>query len=530
MKKNMTMVQWSMIIWWMILAPNAQARWGVGNGGDGARLQFLKAKEHASHVVMRLSPKALKQLKIDQDVIEWLEENKNALAADISQSSHVWTDEKQPTCAHTDLSPAADIIFYFDACKNSLAGFSEAAMLLVHESVHHFGISHSEGSHDFADQIAIAVYSAWHAGKIEWLHLNSTGAPESTAQHSSVWTGKEVLIFGGLTDYQNATATNSLASYSPAEDRWKTLSSQGAPKIHRHKAIWTGTQMIVYGGVSSKKRGSSISQTWHNSGAVYDPKKDQWSPIVNPYGPATISIQHPDAQAQSMVWTGEEILIWGGAEKSGNSYQAVDGAAYNPKTGKWRQLASNPSMGRRRAHTAVWTGEEMIVFGGVDLNNRYTETGASYNPSTNKWRDISQTNAPSGLDSHTAVWSGSRMIVFGGYYSSRNVIGVGGVYDPRTDSWVQIDTEIAFGRVGHSAVWTGEEMLIWGGRSRRPFITFNGVSAFNPETGAWRAVTSANAPSPRYDQTAVWIGNKMLVHGGMGDHNKVFGDGGVYYP
>ena len=37
-----------------------------------------------------------------------------------------------------------------------------------------------------------------------------------------------------------------------------------------------------------------------------------------------------------------------------------------------------------------------------------------YNPSTDSWTATSITNAPAGRSRHTAVWTGSEMIVWGG--------------------------------------------------------------------------------------------------------------------
>src|SRR5206468_5249361 len=48
------------------------------------------------------------------------------------------------------------------------------------------------------------------------------------------------------------------------------------------------------------------------------------------------------------------------------------------------------------------------------------------------WMAINTTNAPSGRELHTAVWTGSEMIVWGGQNSS--VLNTGGRYTPSTDS------------------------------------------------------------------------------------------------
>jgi hypothetical protein len=78
------------------------------------------------------------------------------------------------------------------------------------------------------------------------------------------------------------------------------------------------------------------------------------------------------------------------------------------------------------AHTAVWNGSEMIVWGGIAGINYYN-TGGRYNPSTDSWLATSTTNAPDGRFSHTAVWDDldALMIVWGGNDSS-NFFNTGG--------------------------------------------------------------------------------------------------------
>ena len=94
----------------------------------------------------------------------------------------------------------------------------------------------------------------------------------------------------------------------------------------------------------------------------------------------------------------------------------------------------------------------------------YLNTGGRYNPSTDSWTATSTTNAPAGRASHTAVWTGSEMIVWGGVRSAAGYLNTGGRYNPSTDSWTATSTTNApAGRYGHTAVWTGSEMIVWGG-------------------------------------------------------------------
>ena len=118
----------------------------------------------------------------------------------------------------------------------------------------------------------------------------------------------------------------------------------------------------------------------------------------------------------------------------------------------------------RDSHTAVWTGSEMIVWGGSGCDgNCVSNTGGRYNPSTDSWTATSITNAPEARIYHTAVWTGSEMIVWGGT-NFINYFNIGGRYNPSTDSWTATSTTNApEGRDFHTAVWTGSEMIIWGG-------------------------------------------------------------------
>ena len=100
----------------------------------------------------------------------------------------------------------------------------------------------------------------------------------------------------------------------------------------------------------------------------------------------------------------------------------------------------------------------MELIDGTDLN-----TGGRYNPSTDSWTATSTTNAPTARVGHTAVWTGSEMIVWGGD-GDIGCLNTGGRYNPSTDSWTATSTTNApAARDGHTAVWTGSEMIVWGG-------------------------------------------------------------------
>src|SRR4029077_14788499 len=101
------------------------------------------------------------------------------------------------------------------------------------------------------------------------------------------------------------------------------------------------------------------------------------------------------------------------------------GGRYNPSTDTWIATSTTNAPDARNAHTAVWTGSQMIVWGGVATSSIFS-TGGRYNPGTNSWTATSTTNAPAARFSHTAVWTGSEMIAWGGTNGGLNYLDTGG--------------------------------------------------------------------------------------------------------
>jgi N-acetylneuraminic acid mutarotase len=118
----------------------------------------------------------------------------------------------------------------------------------------------------------------------------------------------------------------------------------------------------------------------------------------------------------------------------------------------------------------------MIIWGGIDQFQAELNTGGRYNPAIDNWQDTSTTDAPEGRNAHSLVWTGSEVIVWGGL-GETDFLNNGGRYNPVIDSWtITSTTNAPVPRYNHTALWTGNDMIIWGGyaallatrRSRTP--------------------------------------------------------------
>ena len=339
-----------------------------------------------------------------------------------------------------------------------------------------------------------------------WVATSTTNAPAGLAEHTAVWTGSLMIVWGG---FDQVTVSNAGGRYNPATNSWMAVSTTNGPTARSsHTAIWTGSEMIVWGGDGN----SGFATT----GGKYDPNIDNWIP--------TNTYDAPEARSsQTAVWTGTEMIIWGGVGGSG-AYPVV-GGKYSPSTDTWTGTSADSAPAGRVFHTAVWTGNEMIVWGGQDENYILLNTGGRYSPSINEWTATSVTNAPTPRQSHTAIWTGSEMIIWGGW-DGFDDLNTGRLYDPTTNGWtVATTTGAPIARDGHTAVWSDSEMIIWGGYNFDSQTYLNTGGRYNPGANSWTASSTSNAPSGRVAHTAVWTGSEMIVWGGTDDST-----GGRYNP
>ena len=310
-----------------------------------------------------------------------------------------------------------------------------------------------------------------------WTPTNTSDAPSGRNGHTVVWTGTEMIVWGGY----GGSYFNTGGRYDPSTDSWAAISTTSAPTGRSgHTAVWTGTEMIIWGGYGDG--------TLLNTGGRYNPATDIWTDT-------DISSAPSARDDHTAIWTGSEMIIWGGANAIYFPPEALgSGARYNPVTNSWTGMSG---YSERFRHTAVWTGTEMIVWGGANFDFRGLPValgdGGKYNPSTDSWTATGSTNAPASRQWHTAVWTGSEMIVWGGRGDASNDFNIGGRFHPSTDSWTATSTTNApTARSLHTAVWTGSEMIVWGGDDFPNFFRTGG--RYNPDTDTWTATSLTHAP------------------------------------
>jgi N-acetylneuraminic acid mutarotase len=466
-----------------------------------------------------------------EDIATWLHEHRLELASDVLASRHVLVDEWPAscplvhTCACTPIAPGAAIYFLVSECKE--LDVDLATEMLLHEAAHHLAVS----DEDDADAIANAIVSAFRrSGLPQWQTTTLHGAPSPRWGQSAVFTGSDVIVFGGCDDAGRRLGDG--AVYAPADNVWRPLPGGGPSARCGHAAVWTGDEMLVWGGdevgYDGRRRGT---------GAAYDPATERWRPLRSAGAPA--QLDHVTA-----AWNGDVWLVCGAG---GAGHAASAAAFYRPATDAWRSLL-DASVCARRGHTVSWLEASpgagigrFVIWGGTNALGQVTNDGFLYDPVRNEVEPITADGAPGAREGHVTFVSGQRLIIAFGRDASGQPLGDGAAFDLATKTWTGLsETAAPAARFGATATTTNGQTFIFGGAltpatqpSPRTHDRLLGIYTWLDES--WYGLQSSNAPSGRVDHSAVWIGDGFFVWGGhtLPDATGAvltFADGAIFRP
>jgi hypothetical protein len=270
--------------------------------------------------------------------------------------------------------------------------------------------------------------AAWNAATNTW-HRIAAMPTTLPGKPTAVWTGREVLVWSARPALGGVPGREVVLAYDPVTDRWRTLPASGLAPRANAVTVWTGKELVVWsGGIDTTVAAHGARS--YSDGARLDPATNTWRPL--PLAPV------PARDLATAVWSGDEVLLWGGATASGADIGK--GAAYNPVTNRWRALPASPLRARAMA-ASVWTGRFFIVIGGsASFHLPVPGPGAAaYDPATNVWTALpaaplyphasgSPSFAADQRESGLAVWTGTSAVLVGGFdYSTQ---------DPRPDGLV----------------------------------------------------------------------------------------------
>lgn len=213
------------------------------------------------------------------------------------------------------------------------------------------------------------------------------------------------------------------------------------------------------------------------------------------------------SQREAAVWTGREILIFGGAiSKNGNYIPTDQILSFNPETHKL--LVLNTSLPYPTTDiAAVWNGEKVYLFLREEVEEGREEVYV-FIPENGTIIKLN-VSFPEGFEHpgggvHSIVWSKGGAYFFYGSGIAR--------FDPENRSFDWLNVRILNQSWVRAVAVTDEGIFALGGSAgiSKPV---NEIIRFNPETGEVCEMES-KLPTPRGQSVAVWDGNYIYIFGG----------------
>lgn len=136
---------------------------------------------------------------------------------------------------------------------------------------------------------------------------------------------------------------------------------------------------------------------------------------------------------------------------------------------EWHHTFLDPGpLSSRTGYDVVWTGSEMLVWGGISEDGFLTD-GAAFDPDANLWHMLSP--PPIAAEQPTiAAWAGDVMVVV----SEDATLA----YEPGSDTWTTVGEGRVPVRDSPPPVWDGELLYFWQ----------NEVERLDPATGEWQVL------------------------------------------
>jgi N-acetylneuraminic acid mutarotase len=200
----------------------------------------------------------------------------------------------------------------------------------------------------------------------------------STIHSAGLWNGSVFIVWGGER-HNLLTAQGCVdgATFNFENKQWTRIAGAPIPGRLNAGVTLVGRRLFVWGGAS---HGGS---KYYSDGGLYDLGEKRWE--VLPQAPVS-GRRNPqifDTHRGALIWGGETDPMEGVNEQKHQAESQdfaeyikriaeehedpLDGAFYDAAHRQWSRIPDAP-LGPRTGGAVVWTGQQLIVWGGAALN------------------------------------------------------------------------------------------------------------------------------------------------------------------
>jgi hypothetical protein len=302
-----------------------------------------------------------------------------------------------------------------------------------------------------------------------WSPLPDLGAPSPRWQFAWAFSGRFLVVWGGLGGLDGDAPRGDGAVLDTFTGTWTTLPAEGAPSPrYRAAAAMSGQEFFVVGGLDQQ----GPVHDGHRLDLAATPPT--WTAMTGVFPLLTEDDLGPRGGRAVHLWaTADRLLAVSGLGDGGPTVRA---ASYPFPAGPWLADDASGAPPARRGSAAVWRGSQVILYGGhlcdrepgldrtayLDGGGIYTLAGYPL-PHPNGWEPLAgvgDVSLPRSL--HAAAWTGNGVLVAGGV--DPGLCGGAVFLDWTSRQWLRLSYANSPPVAAFPGVaWLGESLVVWGG-------------------------------------------------------------------
>jgi hypothetical protein len=323
---------------------------------------------------------------------------------------------------------------------------------------------------------------------------------------ATVWTGREMIVWGGQTSSLQLRGDG--AAYQPSSHSWQLLPPGPLSPRISPTAVWSAGRLVMWGGSTAQPQDRMYD------GATYDPTTRSWTSM-------------PAAPIQAYQWiqafsTGATVTFLATTGRSDPS--AIHAYSYDVATNTWTTLPALrlPMKPQLLTVTALAVGSTVLVWAdwGSLAGSPYGIDTYALDTSSSRWALASVVQPAAGLDEGQPVWTGQVLIMPG----AQTYCGECRVPMPTPTRWFAVDPRTGartvlkpglLARISDTYVWTGAALLAIDGFDQvtegGTHIAPGDIAGWDQATNRWTSLAPAGLTIGA--SATVWTGTELLVWG-----------------
>ncbi len=252
--------------------------------------------------------------------------------------------------------------------------------------------------------------------------------------------------------------------------------------------------------------------------------------------------------AMAPVWDTDKIVLFGGLR---SSYYLNDTWIFDSTNNTWtRKSTSTSPLGRYgHAMATIYGTDKVLMFGGYDKYQSYSEETWTYDLSENTWTQMFPPKYPQRRQYHSmaSIYGFDKVLLFGGEqsnWSCKTGTNDTWIYDFSINHWAQLNlNHHPLPCIYHkmASIPGTDKVMLFGGRYLRNFTTCPNSSnndtyknyhlrddtwIFDLSDESWTNVTQPVRPRARagHALATIWDSDRILLYGGLYDINNTTSD------